>query len=185
MFWNFVQMIMLIPMLDSNFDSNVAAFIARFKFVLFIFDPSHCKLIFLWLLIIACNYNINTIEVDNTVKHYGCLIGLDDNKPLNNLEHLLTNLAFVFSALILTNILMVWCLSWKCFRMENQNKEQYSPTMYKWSKIYEALKFSIYIRVFVQVLMTIVLISHPLCKLTLSFVLSFYPTNIYSTYSFW
>ena len=42
-FWNFIQMIMLIPMLDSEFESNVVAFIARFKFTLFIFNSSDCK----------------------------------------------------------------------------------------------------------------------------------------------
>ena len=42
-FWNFIQMIMLIPMLDSGFNSNVAAFIARFKFVLLVFNSSDCK----------------------------------------------------------------------------------------------------------------------------------------------
>ena len=151
-------------MLDSNFDSSIAAFIARFKFVLFIFDPSHCKLIFMWLLIIACNYNINTIEVDNTVKHYGWIIGLEDDKSLSNLKDLMISSIFIFLIVIFTIAFLFWCFWWDKFKIENHNKQDDSPKMYKWYKIYEAFRFSFYIRIFVQVLMTIVLISNPLCK---------------------
>ena len=165
-FWNFIQMILLIPMLDLKFDSIVAAFIARFKFVLFVFNSSDCKFRFFWLNL-ACKYNINNIDVDNTVIHYGWLIGLEDGNPFKNISNLVFILVFSCLTSIAIYIILYswfWCKVFKVVSQNNENQNSNTLVNFKWYKIYAAFRFSFYIRVMIQILMTVVLISHPLCK---------------------
>ena len=129
---------------------------------------------------LACIYNKNTIEVDNTVMHYGCLIGLEDGNPFRNIIHLIFVLTFTIFIPILICSLLVICFTCKKFEMSNDTGDQYErldriglPANYKWYKIYAAFRYSFYIRVMIQILMTVVLISHPLCKL-ISLFLNFH-----------
>ena len=66
-----------------------------------------------------------------------------------------------------------WCIVFKVTNQNNENQKNTTPTNYKWYTIYAAFKYSFYIRIMIQILMTVVLISHPLCKL-ISLFLNFH-----------
>ena len=141
---------------------------------------------------LACIYNKNTIEVDNTVMHYGCLIGLEDGNPFRNIIHLIFVLTFTIFIPILICSLLVICFTCKKFEMSNDTGNQYErldriglPANYKWYKIYSAFRYSFYIRVMIQILMTVVLISHPLCKLIFNILEFSCYIDDYLFYSLW
>ena len=136
------------------------------------FTHQTVSVIFLWFKI-ACVYNHDTIQVNNTVTYYGCLIGLKDGDPFRNINDLVYTLIFTFWVPVIVFLILYSCFWWKVFKFKNQENENQdnagqeerdSSTKYKWHKIHSVFKFSFYIRVMIQILMTIVLISHPLCK---------------------
>ena len=121
--------------------------------------------------------------------HYGWLIGLEDGNPFRNIWHLVFILTLtIFIPISICSSLII-CFTCKKLRESDinidQNETLESPTNYKWYKIYAAFQFCFYVRVMIQILMTVVLISHPLCKQLLVLFSTPIYTNAKSLYSFW
>ena len=122
--------------------------------------------------------------------HYGWLIGLEDGNPFRNIKNLSLILTLTFFIPLFVFSLHVMCFKCKNLRNSNdytilnQSADKFeSPRNYKWYKLYSAFKISFFIRVMIQILMTVVLISHPLCKLII--IIYFYGKTKVLLYSLW
>ena len=118
--------------------------------------------------------------------HYTCLIGLENGNPFINIFNINITLLLTCFIPILWFIFLNICFGWKLFKAGYINTDEVNNSLinYKWYKIYAAFKFSFYIRVMIQILMTVVLISHPLCKLLIIATISCH-SNSNFVYSHW